>query len=307
MTAQEPIVTTQPDTFCHKLELSVFDKFKFLVCGLLLVPLRLSLALLVAFLIWLSSRLGLVFRDPATWDDRPRQEGWRGVFQHCMWTTSGYIIFWALGFRVSIIGKQAPRSQAPILIVAPHTSFLDVFTIALCYASPVARVENMATPFLWAPQAIGHTIFVNRKSGESRQQAMQAIVDRARSSLPWPQVFIFSEGTTTNGRALIRFQTGGFKAGVPVQPVTISYSRPDLTIWTRDQAHRFIHSIILIMANPINHVTLEFLPVYNPSEDEIENPVLYAQNVQKVMAGSLSIPATDIQRAEFVLENKKTN
>ena len=79
-----------------------------------------------------------------------------------MWTTAGYVIFYALGFRVEIVGTQAQRSEAPVLVVAPHTSFLDVFCIALCYASPVARVENMKTPVLWAPQAVGHTIFVDR-------------------------------------------------------------------------------------------------------------------------------------------------
>ena len=96
MIASQP--TTLPDTFCHKLSLSVSDKLLFLLCSVFLVPLRLSLALLVAFLIWLSSTLGLLFRDPDTWDDSP-QQGWRKVFQNCMWTTSGYVIFWALGFR----------------------------------------------------------------------------------------------------------------------------------------------------------------------------------------------------------------
>lgn len=297
---------TQQDTFSHQLDLTLADKLKFLVCSVVLVPVRLCLALLVAFLIWLSSRLGLLGRDTETWDDKP-QQGWRAFFQNCMWTSSGYIIFYALGFRVNIVGQQAPRSTAPVLIVAPHSSFLDVFTIALCYASPVARVENKTTPVLWAPQAVGHTIFVDRRSVDSRQGAMSAIVTRARSPLPWPQIFVFSEGTTTNGQALVRFQTGGFKPGVPVQPVTIRYSRPDLTTWTRDQNHRFIHSILLIMSNPINSVTLEFLPVYDPSQAEKDNPVLYAQNVQKVMAESLDLPATDIQRAEFVIENKKVN
>ena len=139
----------------------------------------------------------------------------------------------------------------------------------------------------------------------SRAAAMEAIVTRARSAQPWPQIFIFSEGTTTNGQALVRFQTGGFKPGVPVQPVTIRYSRPDLTTWTRNQEHRFIHSILLIMANPFNTITLEFLPVYHPSDSEKENSVLFAQNVQKVMATNLGVPATDIQRSEFVIESKK--
>jgi len=295
---------TEQDCFTHQLNLSTIEKLKLFVCSIVLVPPKVCLALLVAFLIWVSSKVGLLARDTESWGLKPL-EGWRAFFQHCMWTISGYIIFYALGFRVEIIGQQAPRSEAPILVVAPHTSFLDVFTIALCYASPVARVENSNTPVLWAPQAIGHTIFVDRRSAASRGQAMESIMARARSPLPWPQVFIFTEGTTTNGLALVRFQTGGFKPGVPVQPVTIRYNRHDLTTWTRNQAHRFIHSILLIMANPINIVTLEFLPVYHPSDKEKENAVLFAQNVQKVMADSLGVPATDIQRSEFVIETKK--
>jgi len=295
---------TEKDCFTHKLNLSTKEKIKFLLCSIILVPPKVCLALLVAFLIWLSSRLGLLFRDPATWDDQP-QRGWRAFFQNCMWTISGYIIFYALGFRVEIVGQQAPRNTAPVLVVAPHSSFLDVFVISLCYASPVARIENKTTPVLWAPQAVGHTIFVDRRSVASRASAMDTIVGRARSPQAWPQIFIFTEGTTTNGKALVRFQTGGFKPGVPVQPVTIRYSRPDLTTWTRNQDHRFIHSILLIMANPINTITLEFLPVYHPSQSEQENSVLFAQNVQKVMADSLGVPATDIQRSEFVIESKK--
>ena len=130
---------------------------------------------------------------------------------------------------------------------------------------------------------------------------------RARSTLSWPQIFIFSEGTTTNGQALIRFQTGGFKPGLPVQPVTIRYSRPDLTVWTRDQAHGFIHSILLVLANPTNSVTLEFLQVYKPSEAEQCNPVLYAKGVQRVMANRLAVQPTDIQREEFRIDSKKPN
>jgi len=297
---------TQADCFGHKLILSTSDKLTFFLCSVFLVPFRLFLAFLVGFLIWLSSRLGLMFRNPDTWDDKPAH-GWRAFFQNCMWTTAGYVIFYALGFRVEIVGTQAQRSEAPVLVVAPHTSFLDVFCIALCYASPVARVENMKTPVLWAPQAVGHTIFVDRRSSDSRTEAMGKIIKRASSTLPWPQLFIFTEGTTTNGKALIRFQTGGFKPGLPVQPVTIQYSRPELTTWTRDQSHRFIHSMFLLLCCPTNTIRLEFLPVYRPNSQEQNDPVLFARNVQAEMASSLGVPATDIQRTEFILESKKSN
>ena len=147
--------------FSHRLQLSVRDKIVFLLLSPLLVPARILLSLLLALLIWSSSRLGLLFSDPRLRDLSPHV-GWRRMFQNSMWTISGYIAFWLLGFRVRILGQQVSREQAPVLIAAPHTSFMDVFTIALCYASPVARIENSHTWFLWAPQAIGHTIFVDR-------------------------------------------------------------------------------------------------------------------------------------------------
>jgi len=96
-------------------------------------------------------------------------------------------------------------------------------------------------------------------------------VTRVRSALHWPRVFIFSEGTTTNGSALIRFQTGGFRAGVPVQPVTIQYSHPHLTTWTRDQTHGFLTSFLLLLATPVKTVTVTFLPVYHPNTQEKVN------------------------------------
>ena len=91
-------MVTEQDCFTHNLNLSTIEKVKLLLCSIVLVPPKLCLALLVAFLIWFSSRLGLLFRNTETWSQQPLQ-GWRAFFQHCMWSISGYIIFYALGFR----------------------------------------------------------------------------------------------------------------------------------------------------------------------------------------------------------------
>ncbi len=42
-----------------------------------------------------------------------------------------------------------------------------------------------------------------------------------------------------------------------------------------------------------NSVELEFLPVYTPSKEEKENEILFAKNVQKVMADALGVPPTE--------------
>ena len=56
-------------------------------------------------------------------------------------------------------------------------------------------------------------------------------------------------------------------------------------------------------------VEVEFLPVYTPSEDEKENPKLYAANVRKVMAEALGIPFTDhtYDDCRLMVESLKKN
>jgi len=299
-------IETPEELFTHNFKFSLVDKIKFVLFAPLLVPFRLLACLVIAFLIYTPSKIGLLFSDPETRDLKPHT-GWRKFFQQMMYMNASYIAMYLLGLQVDVKGKQASRDEAPILIVAPHTSFLDVFIIALCRGSPLARIENQNTVFMWAPQAIGHTIFVNRKNAESRHKAAESIIERAVSPLPWPQIFIFAEGTTSNGQALARFGTGGFQPGLPVQPVTIRYSHPDISVWTMKQNHGIKMSLFLLFCNPWHKVTVEFLPVYTPSEEEKTDPIVYTRNVQQTMASSLQIQATDFTRPAPAAKLKSLN
>uniref|UniRef100_A0A3B5LGV1 Lysophosphatidylcholine acyltransferase 4 n=1 Tax=Xiphophorus couchianus TaxID=32473 RepID=A0A3B5LGV1_9TELE len=80
------------------------------------------------------------------------------------------------------------------------------------------------------------SVLVSRKDPESRKEAVVKLNERLTSKGYWPQMLMFPEGTTTNGR---------------------------------------------------------YLPVYNPSEEEKKDPSLYADNVQRLMAKALGVPATD--------------
>ena len=120
----------------------------------------------------------------------------------CFLTSSA--LAFTLGLRVRVVGKQAPRAEAPVVVCAPHTSFLDTLVVFLCRGSVVARIEDSRTPFVSSVSLITQTIFVERRSEASRRAAGEAMVARATSALPWARVFVFPEGTTTNGRALAR-------------------------------------------------------------------------------------------------------
>ena len=60
----------------------------------------------------------------------------------------GYALFYVAGFRIKIIGKQATRKEAPILVGAPHSSFLEVrsFSIRL----PPSRISYPPSPYVTA-------------------------------------------------------------------------------------------------------------------------------------------------------------
>ena len=93
------------------------------------------------------------------------------------------------------------------------------------------------------------------------------------------------------------FSIGAFSPGVSVQPVLIKYpgtERIDAVTWTFNQNYSYILSVWYLLANPINRVIVEFLPIYSPNEEEKQSPELYAKNVQKIMAEALDIPAMDI-------------
>ncbi|GAA6070696.1 lysophospholipid acyltransferase LPCAT4 isoform X1 [Tachysurus ichikawai] len=106
-------------------------------------------------------------------------------------------------------------------------------------------------------------------------------------------MLMFPEGTTTNGQVLIKFKPGAFLAGVPVQPVLLHYpNKIDAVRWTW-KGVSWLQCLWYTAAQFYSNVTVEFLPVYKPSQEEKENPDLFADNVQKLMAKALGVLATD--------------
>lgn len=57
------------------------------------------------------------------------------------------IYFFSMGFRVIVKGKQASSAEAPILAVAPHSSFFDaIVSIVAGLPSTVSRSESLEAP-----------------------------------------------------------------------------------------------------------------------------------------------------------------
>ena len=60
-------------------------------------------------------------------------------------------LLFCMGFhRMVVRGKQAPTSEAPIVVIAPHSSFLDVLILCILKPCPsgVSRIDNLRDPFM---------------------------------------------------------------------------------------------------------------------------------------------------------------
>lgn len=192
-------------------------------------------------------------------------------------------------------GKCETPDKAPLICAAPHSSFFDTILIFYLNGLPsgVSKDENKKVPIISALMEFTQPVYVKREDPDSRQNTIREIKRRAETGGQWPQVLIFPEGTCTNRTCLISFKPGAFIPGVPVQPVCLKYpNKLDTITWTWEGPGAF--TLLWLTLCQINtHLEIEFLPVYNPSQEEKDNPKLYANNVRAVMARALGVPVTD--------------
>lgn len=277
--------------FVHELRLSALQKAQIAAMTLTLFPVRLLLAAFMMLLAWpfaLLASLGPAERDPgqplALW--RKVVDVLLKAIMRTMWFVGGF-------HRVVVKGQQAPPTEAAILTLAPHSSYFDAIPVTMTMSSIVMKAESRDIPIWGTLIKYIRPVFVSRLDQDSRRRTVEEIKRRAQSGGRWPQIMIFPEGTCTNRTCLITFKPGAFIPGVPVQPVVLRYpNQLDTITWTW-QGPGALEILWLTLCQFHNRVEIEFLPVYSPSEEEKEDPALYASNVRRVMAEALGVPVTD--------------
>lgn len=298
-------MTTQTNPFVHKITLSNIQVMKMCVLGLVLLPLRLLAAFLCITSAGLFAYIGLAGLKPGEIDQRPFT-GWRRLVRVIIC----YIIrfmYICLGFIVRVKGEQADSKDAPILVVAPHSTFYDSLPVVLMGApSVVAKAETTSIPFWGAIIRMSQPVLVHRSDTNSRQSTIKHISERADGE-NWQQVLIFPEGTCTNRQALITFRLGGFYPCVPVQPVMIRYDNSlDTVTWTWEGIGAW-KVIAYTLSQLYTNCTIEYLPPYVASQEEKEDPKKFASGVREVMAKSLGVGTTDCNYFDYLKIEKCKN
>lgn len=261
-----------------------------LALGLVVAPLRFLLVLVVVLLGTVAMSVTVVGADVS----KPLS-GWRNAAQRRVAVATGWLLCLCCGvYRVRIKGHKADASDCKMLVVAPHSTFMDAFILAYACGGPssVGKSEMTKTfvgPFMQAVQ----TIFVDRQDKDNRRSVAAQIAERADMESDWKrQIAIFPEGTCTNRSSVISFRRGAFEPGAVVQPVMLRWSYKNFDpSWTAGAPSRSL-VVLRCLSQGFHSVTVEFLPVHRPSPAEKADPALFAEHVQQQLAAQLGVPTS---------------
>ncbi|XP_075395846.1 lysophosphatidylcholine acyltransferase 2B-like [Tenrec ecaudatus] len=264
---------------------------RIVLLGAVLVPVRVCCCVILFLFIWPFVTLATVGRPPQP--ARPASDCRRTLTQPALRLLL-QATFCLLGFVVRVRGALAPRAEARVLVVAPHTSFFDVIAcVAAGLPSLVLAKRKLTFPGIRKVIQSTEPILVRRNDPASRKNTRNEILRRVRSGRHWRQIMIFPEGVCTNGSCLVTFKLGAFSPGVPVQPVLLRYPNTlDTVTWTWKGFSAF-QIVLLTLSQVFTRMTIEFMPVYTPSDDEKQDPILFANTVRINMANALGLPVTD--------------
>lgn len=176
-----------------------------------------------------------------------------------------------LGVRVRVLGR--PMQGHPLLIVANHTSWLDipVVTSILCVCF-VAKSEVASWPLVGLLAKLQRSVFVERNR---RQKTGETNAEIARRLAGGDAVVLFGEGTSSDGNRVLPFRSAlvgavrdvvvSIERGrqVFIQPLSIAYTsfqglpmgrqhRP-VAAWY-GEVHLFPHLMRIIRAGAIDVV-----------------------------------------------------
>jgi 1-acyl-sn-glycerol-3-phosphate acyltransferase len=139
-----------------------------------------------------------------------------------------------LGVRIFLHGAPPTYDLRPLMMVANHVSWVDIFAInAVVPVRFVAKAEVRKWPLVGWLSARAGTIFINR----ARRQDTVRVNDLIANALRAGDLFaVFPEGTTSDGSRLLKFHSSllepAVKANAAVQPVALRYEREDGSLCT---------------------------------------------------------------------------
>ncbi len=141
------------------------------------------------------------------------------------------------GLRLEITGTV--RRDCPVLLVANHTSWLDIPVIsAVAPVSFVAKREVASWPGVRSLARLQRTVFVDREKRTAVGETANEIIDRLSAG---DAVVLFAEGTSSDGNRVLPFRTSLFAAAKP--PARVSSGATNAVVQTISVVYRRVHGV----------------------------------------------------------------
>lgn len=228
-------------------------------------------------------------------------------------------------------------SDASVVVVAPHIGMLDAFFFLYngfprpMSLEPYTKIPVVGRLFRAAngiavplPKATRRTkLHVSNGAHECDSDAAPSMKEKATNAArqailehkkQWTSsggsrrerkpILILPEGTTHNGRSLLRFFTGAFEGGGPVQPVLIKY--PYCIVNAAFFNDKLPEHMFRLLTAPWVRMEVTYMPVYHPSPEECADADLYAANVRSSMAMAASLPLSSYNAKQLRREVRDT-
>ncbi|GMH84187.1 hypothetical protein TL16_g09844 [Triparma laevis f. inornata] len=255
--------------------LTTFGTVKMYLGFAIIVPIRLALLIPFHLIMCMLIMLCLLGAEPGGAVGCRRT-----VFEYLayIWQRGNLFLF---GFYwIPSKGKQTMPENESCVVIGNHCSWMEVgFMFAKYCPSFVGKSSLKSIPVIGSIAVANKTIFIDRLA-KNRGGVTGQIVEHLQKT-QGSKVGIFPEGTTSNGTSIVSFRSGAFVAGVPVVPCVFKYPYRFYDQSFSSVSLKF--HIFGTMAQLINFMEVEYLPVYYPSEEEKADPKLYAGNVKKAM------------------------
>jgi len=134
-----------------------------------------------------------------------------------------------LGIKVVIEGRNFIPKDENIYIISNHLTYLDGITLGSLFPVLfVSKREVKSWPLFGQMASLGATIFIDRSKKNKARDYVHTISDVLEDNV---DVLVFPEGTSTDGKRLLPFQTVFFnppiKSAKPILPIAISYLQID--------------------------------------------------------------------------------
>ena len=133
------------------------------------------------------------------------------------------ILLYVVGVRVRVYGKLV--AHRPLLVISNHISIFEIATFPVAFGgSFIAKKEMESWPLVgWVARKFG-VVFIDRRPSHAMDALTQ--VQQTLRDVSYP-IFLFPEGTTTNGAYVKPFKSTLFNfvenSDVLVQPMVMNY------------------------------------------------------------------------------------